>query len=193
MKDDYSDGYNLLRKGEKEIIVRYLTWVRYNESSHWFSRISQIFYVCVIVLLRFTQIFIRPLVLFIRENYRVTLSCIIFSVKIRGICGRKNIILPTSNSCYLTMDPKLSAVQEQMKIVNLKNKLKNHKYWKKRLSKKKQPLSTFYTIFGIIPNRWLPSSAYPFMQIGEKEGNFLFYPNTYLKKQHLCPLGARSL
>ena len=43
-------------------------WVRYNESSHWFSRISQIFYVCVIVLLRFTQIFIRPLVLFIREN-----------------------------------------------------------------------------------------------------------------------------
>ena len=25
MKDDYSDEYNLLRKGEKEIIVRYLT------------------------------------------------------------------------------------------------------------------------------------------------------------------------
>ena len=25
MKDDYPDGYNLLRKREKEIIVRYLT------------------------------------------------------------------------------------------------------------------------------------------------------------------------
>ena len=80
------------------LLVHYLIWVRYNESSHWFSRISQIFYVCVIVLLWFTQIFIRPLVLFIRENYSVTLSCIIFSVKIRGICGRKNIILLTSNS-----------------------------------------------------------------------------------------------
>ena len=36
-----------------------------------FSRIlqiSQIFYVCVIVLLRFTQIFIRPKALFIRGN-----------------------------------------------------------------------------------------------------------------------------
>jgi len=30
--------------------------------------ISQIFYVSVIVLLRFTQIFIRPLALFIRRN-----------------------------------------------------------------------------------------------------------------------------
>ena len=32
------------------------------------SQISQIFYVCVIVLLRFTQIFIRPKALFIRGN-----------------------------------------------------------------------------------------------------------------------------
>ena len=42
---------------------------------------------------------------FIGENYRITLSCIIFSVKICGICGRKNIILLTSNSlnCYLSM------------------------------------------------------------------------------------------
>ncbi len=64
---------------------------RYNESSLGFSRISQIFYVCVIVLLRFTQIFIRPKVLFIRGNYRVTSGCcIILSVKIRGICGEKN-------------------------------------------------------------------------------------------------------
>ena len=33
-----------------------------------FSRISQIFYVSVIMLLRFTQIFIRPLALLIRGN-----------------------------------------------------------------------------------------------------------------------------
>ena len=42
------------------------------------------------MLLRFTQIFIRPKVLFIRGNYRVTLSCcIILSVKICGIRGKK--------------------------------------------------------------------------------------------------------
>ena len=75
-----------------------ITWVRYNESSHWFSRISQIFYVCVIVLLRFARIVIRPKVLFIHGDQKVTLSCIILSVKIRGICGRRNIILLTSNS-----------------------------------------------------------------------------------------------
>ena len=50
------------------------------------------------MLLRFSRIIIRPSALFIRENYRVTLSCITFSVKICGICGRKNIILLTSNS-----------------------------------------------------------------------------------------------
>ena len=40
------------------------------------------------MLLRFTQIFIRPKVLFIRENYSVTLS-IIFSVKIVESVGEK--------------------------------------------------------------------------------------------------------
>ena len=79
------------------LLVHYLIWVRYNESSHWFSRISQIFYACVIVPLRFARIVIRPKVLFIRGNQKVTLSCIILSVKIRG---RRNIILLTSNSRY---------------------------------------------------------------------------------------------
>ena len=82
------------------LLVHYLIWVRYNESSHWFSRILQILYVYVIVPLRFARIVIRPKVLFIRENQKVTLSCIILSVKIRGICGRRNIILLTSNSRY---------------------------------------------------------------------------------------------
>ena len=82
------------------LLVHYLIWVRYNESSHWFSRISQIFYACVIVPLRFARIVIRPKVLFIRGNQKVTLSCIVLSVKIRGICGRRNIILLTSNSRY---------------------------------------------------------------------------------------------
>ena len=67
MKDDCSDEYNLLRKGEKEIIVR-----------------------------------------------------------------------------YLTKDPKLSAAQEQMKIVNLKNKLKNHKYWKKEVIPKRNNLFQYF-------------------------------------------------
>ena len=40
------------------------------------------------MLLRFTQIFIRPKVLFIRENYSVTLS-IIFSVTIVESVGEK--------------------------------------------------------------------------------------------------------
>nr|DAK41650.1 MAG TPA: hypothetical protein [Caudoviricetes sp.] len=54
------------------------------------------------MLLRFTQIFIRLKVLFIRGNYRVTLShCIIHSVKIRGICGRNfTYIELTSNKSF---------------------------------------------------------------------------------------------
>ena len=46
-------------------------------SAHSWVCETQIFYVCVIVLLRFTQIFIRLKVLFIRGNYRVMLSCCI--------------------------------------------------------------------------------------------------------------------